>query len=232
VNDYLTNLAARSLESVPALQPRLRSRFEPAEQADAASPFTAAPPEIERETSASIAAQPHRVATADRDAQPDSPPPTIAEPKKIEASAPPAAQKNNDETPHQPEPTPREQTAQTVIRERTVISEVVHRREPRPRSIQTRAAEIEPHPSASEQVTAPSPVIALPPVTPLFEDRGEDHFTREGKQPSVPAPTIQVTIGRIEVRATPPPSSPKPRATRATLSLDDYLHRRGTGGER
>ncbi len=48
------------------------------------------------------------------------------------------------------------------------------------------------------------------------------------------APTIRVTIGRIDVRAvTPPASTPNPQQNRAgpTLSLDDYTRQR-KGGER
>jgi hypothetical protein len=44
-----------------------------------------------------------------------------------------------------------------------------------------------------------------------------------------PEPTIQVTIGRVEVRAEAPsvPREPKPRAkTPAVMSLDDYLNQR------
>jgi hypothetical protein len=48
-----------------------------------------------------------------------------------------------------------------------------------------------------------------------------------------PAPTVHVTIGRIEVRATPAPPAPasKPRATPA-MTLEEYLQRRATGGQR
>ncbi len=52
------------------------------------------------------------------------------------------------------------------------------------------------------------------------------------QEPSTPAPTIQVTIGRIEVRATPPPT-PRPQAARSApsvMSLDDYLNQRAKGG--
>jgi hypothetical protein len=45
------------------------------------------------------------------------------------------------------------------------------------------------------------------------------------------APAVNVTIGRVEVRATPPPpvSAPKPRAT-PVMSLEEYLRRRAAGG--
>ena len=49
---------------------------------------------------------------------------------------------------------------------------------------------------------------------------------------AAPAPTIDVTIGRIEVRATPPPAS-KPKKQSAeplVMSLDEYLRQRVNGG--
>jgi hypothetical protein len=43
-------------------------------------------------------------------------------------------------------------------------------------------------------------------------------------------PVVQVTIGRVEIRATPPPapppSRPKPRPASSVMSLDEYLRRR------
>jgi hypothetical protein len=46
------------------------------------------------------------------------------------------------------------------------------------------------------------------------------------------APTIHVTIGRVEVRAaTPAATAPSaPRRQPAVLSLDEYLKQRGSGG--
>lgn len=49
--------------------------------------------------------------------------------------------------------------------------------------------------------------------------------------PAPPAPTIEVTIGRIEVRATPPASNPKKQpAQPLVMSLDEYLRQRVNGG--
>ncbi|MGH7495330.1 MAG: hypothetical protein ACREOO_23465 [bacterium] len=46
-----------------------------------------------------------------------------------------------------------------------------------------------------------------------------------------PAPTIQVTIGRIEVRATPPVTQPqRQRSAPQVMSLDEYLRQRAGGG--
>ncbi len=46
-------------------------------------------------------------------------------------------------------------------------------------------------------------------------------------------PVIQISIGRIEVRATPPPAQPaRPRpATHAAMSLEEYLRRRSRRGD-
>jgi hypothetical protein len=78
---------------------------------------------------------------------------------------------------------------------------------------------------------APSPL----PVPPLLVAAPETSRRGASRQPSSAesAPEIHVTIGRIEVRATPP-SSPAPRAAdrrRASpVSLDDYLQRRDRTG--
>jgi hypothetical protein len=49
-----------------------------------------------------------------------------------------------------------------------------------------------------------------------------------------PAPTIRVTIGRVEVRATRPPAPQQPRVERQrprpALTLDEYLKQRNEGG--
>jgi hypothetical protein len=53
--------------------------------------------------------------------------------------------------------------------------------------------------------------------------------------PAIPPqpPTIHVTIGRVEVRATPPPAESRPKAMKpAAMSLEAYLERRATGGRR
>jgi hypothetical protein len=47
-------------------------------------------------------------------------------------------------------------------------------------------------------------------------------------------PTIHVTIGRVEVRATPPPSPLKKEQPNRTpvMSLDEYLHQRAQESRR
>jgi hypothetical protein len=59
-------------------------------------------------------------------------------------------------------------------------------------------------------------------------------FEKSGSQQAEPqaAPTINVTIGRIEVRATTPPAAQlrKPKPAAPTMSLEEYLRRRDRGG--
>lgn len=77
-----------------------------------------------------------------------------------------------------------------------------------------------------------SPAVARPQVTRYVEGRmqfPEDH-TR-GTPATKPTPTIQVTIGRIEVRATPPPAqhTKKQNSAPPVMTLDEYLGNRGKG---
>lgn len=62
------------------------------------------------------------------------------------------------------------------------------------------------------------------------ENRREPAAHHQPEMPvvSTPAASIQVSIGRIEIKATPASASPaaKPRPAPATLSLDDYLKQR------
>lgn len=84
----------------------------------------------------------------------------------------------------------------------------------------------EPRPAEGSLPAAAAAVTARPRVRPYLEP-----------MPPAPAPaaaqlepTIQVTIGRIEVRATPPAQPPKQRSEPPVMSLDEYLRQRS--GER
>ena len=73
--------------------------------------------------------------------------------------------------------------------------------------------------------------IPLPQITPLIRRAEAAEAIAESDRrslPSVALPTIQVTIGRIEIRATPPAASrPKPSRSAPQLSLQDYLKQQG-----
>ncbi len=101
---------------------------------------------------------------------------------------------------------------------------------------------------ASSQLAAPSypgiaevhPSIAISPRpgTVHSEQSVEARFAAPSRQYTdfvEPAPTIQVTIGRIEVRATPPPPAQpqsQQRPAPSIMSLDQYLQQRSKGGDR
>jgi hypothetical protein len=73
------------------------------------------------------------------------------------------------------------------------------------------------------------------PFAPMAPDAGADRGRAllRDEPPGAAGPTIEITIGRVEVRAVRPPEArqpaPKPAAPRPRLSLEDYLasQRRG-----
>ncbi|MGB7921980.1 MAG: hypothetical protein WCF57_01915, partial [Pyrinomonadaceae bacterium] len=77
-----------------------------------------------------------------------------------------------------------------------------------------------------------STTVAQPRVTRYVEQKSA---TQAESRPA-PEPTINVTIGRIEVRATttapatPPAASRRQSADATPMSLDDYLRQRAGGG--
>lgn len=91
-------------------------------------------------------------------------------------------------------------------------------------------------PTATELPTlAPMPVrhspteMVKPQITPFIQPIKTTVIA--STEPSQPTPTIQVTIGRIEVRATAPvnPLSTQARPKPPVMSLDEYLRQRGGG---
>jgi len=87
-----------------------------------------------------------------------------------------------------------------------------------------------PSPDETTRPIAPAPVVVQPHVTPAPRVEPAAPAPAEPMATHKPAPTIQVTIGRIEVRATPPPvPPPKQRSTPLVMSLDDYLRQRNGG---
>jgi hypothetical protein len=91
-----------------------------------------------------------------------------------------------------------------------------------------RVAKAVPVPAVASEIVRPAPVA--PPPTPLLTSRGE-RAQRDGPFQHEPAPraeaTIHVSIGRIEVRATPaPPARDRAQAASPVMSLEEYLRTR------
>jgi hypothetical protein len=127
-----------------------------------------------------------------------------------------------------------ERTAQPMVVERTIVAPAVHpparRTDPvQPEGDEERAD----RPAMATQPEGPA-LVVRPQVAPA---RASEPPARAGRQASRPPaePAVQVTIGRIEVRAVTPPARraapAKPTRSGPTLSLDDYLRQR-QGGER
>jgi hypothetical protein len=75
----------------------------------------------------------------------------------------------------------------------------------------------------------PTPGVIAQPRVRRVADVPVPGQAPPGAMPA-PAPTVQVTIGRIEVRAAPPAPAPAQRATRpAPMTLDEYLRQRKGG---
>lgn len=130
---------------------------------------------------------------------------------------------------HRAEPPPAKEThPPVIIREQiTRLKQVVESPAPSiPPLVET----------VREQPIQPSPPVkaAIRPeqIKPFIPANGRpSNHQPPVTPPPEPAPTIQITIGRIEVRATPPPPAKVEQKQPRTpvLSLDDYLRQRNGG---
>lgn len=128
----------------------------------------------------------------------------VVPPKQDENDTPPL--RNATEQPQQRAP-------ESPVVERTVIERVVAPRE---------SSEAVVAPKTPNVIASPKIKPYVPPVLPAPAKTAEK---------TEPMPTIQVTIGRIEVKATPPPApSRKQTSAPAIMSLEDYLRQRAGGG--
>ncbi len=75
----------------------------------------------------------------------------------------------------------------------------------------------------------PAPVVRAVPREPAPPDSLEPSGAPRHHIPAPPAPAIHVTIGRVEVRAVPPPAPKVAQPARPKLSLDEYLAQRAGG---
>lgn len=156
------------------------------------------------------------------------------------ATLEPTTKSNGAESAPSPNEPPREAVADPgAIRPRHAPEGLSSRLVERHSGTEASAAseEIEARPIASRPLTpvqkggiaATSPVVVQPRMVPIAK-AGEI----EPAQPleaTQPAPAVQVTIGRIEIRAAPPvvPAG-KQRPASRVMSLDDYLNKRDRGG--
>lgn len=97
-----------------------------------------------------------------------------------------------------------------------------------PRPVPVSPLRSEPPSHLAARIKTSGPLVATPQLTPALAPTPSQNL-----DPPAAAPTIRVTIGRVEVRAILPPEPSSPRATPArassVLSLDEYLKRRTEG---
>jgi hypothetical protein len=254
MSDFLTRLAARSLHRTEAIRPRLASLFEPVQTAGVSIPGAGgnavettvvserpAPQPAGQPANAPEAATPARVGVTDRATHIEQAPPGAA---LLIATSPPLST--------------REASVATPAGE-DVPEGMARPRDPRAadESRDARALAGEPAPEGNVPTTplaAPIAATAADPVSveqhlliavrrpaevdlPKFavaarldrESSKTPHSHTSSTPP--PEPSVHVTIGRIEVRATREPSRPvrDPAASRTT-PLEDYLRERSRRG--
>jgi hypothetical protein len=106
-------------------------------------------------------------------------------------------------------------------RPRATDEMVAQRAEPRELALKIPVIPVAARPA---KPAAPAPVLAQPP-RPLMRIQPAEQERKSAE------PTVQVTIGRIEIRAVPPPwpHTAAPRPTTPKLKLEDYLRARSGG---
>jgi len=247
MSDYLTNLAARSLNRLSVIRPRLASLFEPP-PSGIPIPSPGFPTESESR----------------RDIVRETPDPTSARPlpSPVPAEVPiPVRREVAKPRPGKPAEapeirvdgsSPRRQSPPPIALHTPVVraaKSIAH--DPRPvRAPRDERVHWEPRvpaPSPVPRAVAAKTIIVVRPEVAVASDhagasaaaaRAEpaalesmaSNRPRGSPPPTPPAATVQITIGRIKVRALPP-AAPAVRPPRAkSMSLDEYLQRRGRGG--
>ena len=215
MNDFFSNLIARSFSDAPVIQPRLPSLFETAanefsDEGQSSAPALAAPETIPTTASLGVASKSsppsgpvrNRIANAS-EASSEEPPLRSDGPEQKRAPQIAQAQSSEERAPA------RELHVKT---KRIIVSADSFADGEQHEDHKTRASE-----SFSQRRS----------VQPRVRKDLSAVDQRSSKTP----PIIRVTIGRVDVRAVhQPTAAPKPaKASPPKLSLEDYLHKRERG---
>jgi|GEM_PF-1623209 len=222
MSDYLGNLAARTL-AAPPLRPRVRMRFEPeaavAEAVAAPEPVSPQPRiEPQREQRA-VAERPPRVIERERVREVVKPGRETTRVVTIEAAT---AEPPRD-APREPEVIERVETinSREVVEGngRLVRSVPKSGRDVRSPQVKNNNDDEAPRPHRYDE--EPPRVIAQ---EPQIRERLVTRSEPEAAAP--PEPSVQVSIGRIEIRATTAPPAQRRARGRTAMSIDDYIAKR------
>ncbi len=236
MSNFLNNLVARTLNLAPVVQPRITSRFEP----------STAPPDQSVEVEAPPPAEPHVTTTKVIESRITEPaPPVVVVPPQIERERVINTIRNTHvESKHEVVQVPvvekiheRVHTETRINTEKSTDSRLEIR--------ENRIIEPAPAPKAPDPfhprlktVVEPAPVTITKEVPQLIVPRVIEPAPVAPVQrleilpaPQVePTETINVTIGRVDVRAVFSAQAPKaPVRASSTNSLDDYLKQRSEG---
>ncbi|MCU1350520.1 MAG: hypothetical protein JWO56_3550 [Acidobacteria bacterium] len=237
---YLASIVARATGSTPLLQPRIASRYEQAFRGGDTAPAEVA---VEREAAPPVArvapAVPIAGATRREPSPKDAPPLAPRETPRAGEPITPRDTTSLREPPAPPHERIVERETQRIELQEPVIRSVaaaaplaqpalrppiesVRREEPRTdRNDERESADDAP----LRALLRPPP---LPPQAPAAERRGQAPAAAEIHES---APTIRVTIGRVDVRAVEPQSSsrPAPPVRTPAFTHDDYVRLRKDG---
>ncbi|MDP9190319.1 MAG: hypothetical protein M3P06_01275 [Acidobacteriota bacterium] len=227
---FLGSIVARAAGIAPVVQPRLPSRYEsdayePAEERAESYPATPAAAGAPSTTASVMAPRQHRVSPPALD---DAPRSTvehrIEEHERVahgSASPPPASPMPRPAAPIEiRQVAPPERTTRIESHERTHESHVTHHEVIEPPPLRML---LEPRVTSHHQHTH----LTSPQSSPSLGPR----IVRERVQTPAAAPTIRVTIGRVDVRAisAPAPAKIMPLPKKPSFTLDDYIRLRKEG---
>ena len=243
MSDFLDRLAARAIGSGAALAPRLPSLFEPLPRAPVMPPADESEaPARAREASPAVppvpdVAPPPRAPTHAR----ESIEPRAARVAPVERPALPTTAGTAADVPHAPMPSPpraaspvraigAEQASTPPTPERPAVTSSFAFPRP-PRVARTRRETASAPAPNGVLLAAPAPVFASTGAASTRSERTvaarAAAARAEGKADAAREPVVHVSIGRLEVRATPAAAAPPRRRDGPQPgSLDDYLRQR------
>lgn len=238
MSNFLDNLVARTLNLAPVVQPRIQSRFEPVQAA----------PDQSVEVETPTQPQP-QVTTNIFESHITEPAPVVVTPpvdqqqvintirnthvESHEVVQIPIVEKVREQTHTETRiHTEKSTDSRLEVRENRIIERAPAPHEQKENPPNPRLHLPEPAPVTKEApVTVPQPIV--PRVVTRIEPAPAVKPPRFEVPPviqSEPTETINVTIGRVDVRAVFSAQAPKAPARSATVnSLDDYLKQRSEG---
>jgi hypothetical protein len=221
MSDYLGNLAARTLVA-PPLRPRVRMRFEPETAAEVAAPppptpQIEAPVHEQRAAEMPRAEQPPRVIEHERAREVVKPGRETTRVVTIEATA---------EAPREPEVIEHVERLETTIKSPVESGRLVRSVPTSGRDVRSPQNPPRPHRYDEEP---PRVTVNEPPMRERLVERRvriEPEPLARPESETAAEPSVQVSIGRIEIRATTAPPAQRRTRGRTAMSIDDYVAKR------